>query len=409
MRICIFTHTFPRFTGDTAAPFMGNLAEALSDLGHKVVVLAPYDQQIKKSVKRKYELRTYRYIFPDNLHILGYSRTLKGDKSMSLGTYLLSPFLYLFGFLALLRLVRREKIDIVSSHWIIPNGFIASLLSKIMEVPFTTTIPGSDVYLGSRNFLFRVLILFAARNAKWVISDSQYYLQQLYDLGFRPEKTAVIRYGVNMNNFKPTEKDRDILKRLGLTKGTPTIVAVGRMVSKKGFVYLIEAMPKVLKSVPAAKLVLVGDGDERKNLEQRTKDLGVKKAVMFAGTISYDELSKYYNIGDVFVMPSIRDEEGNIDASPVAMMEAMACGTPVVATRFSGSSDLVEAGKTGYLAKEKDSAAIANSIVRLLSKKNRKQTQRNVRKIAVSNFSTRSVATRYIEIFKEVLTDTRRT
>lgn len=408
MRICIFTHTFPRFPGDTAAPFMGSLAEALVSLGHEVIVLTPFDQQISTE-KRPYRLVTYRYIFPESLHKLGYSRTLKGDKSMSLGAYVLSTFLYFFGLLALLRLVGRERPDVISSHWIIPNGFLAALVSKVSGVPFTTTIPGSDVYLAGKNPLFSWMAVFAAKNADWVISDSRHYLQQLYELGFKPKKDTVIRYGVNTKKFKPTGKDKGILKKLGLQVSTPAIVAVGRMVAKKGFVYLIEAIPKVLQKVPEAKLVLVGDGDERKKLEKRTRELEISDSVIFAGTISYDELAKYYNLADVFVMPSIRDEGGNIDASPVAMMEAMACGTPVVATRFSGSSDLVEAGKTGYLVKDKDSAAIADSIVRLLFKKNKKQTQRDVRKIAVRNFSTKSVATRYIEIFRKVSADIKTT
>lgn len=402
MRICIFTHTFPRFPADTAAPFMGSLAEATAKLGHEVFVLTPYDKKIK-NVKRPYELVSYRYIFPDSLSILGYSRTLKGDRGMSPLAYFLSPFLYFFAFIALFNLVRREKIDIVSSHWIIPNGFLAALVKKITGVPFTTTIPGSDVYLAGKNALFSWMAVFAARGANWVISDSQHYLEQLYELGFRPKRETVIRYGVNTKKFKPTSKNKVILKNLKLRQHTPTVVAVGRLVAKKGFVYLIEAMQEVLQKVPQAKLVLVGDGDERKRLEKRTRELEISDSVVFAGTIPYDQLSKYYNLADVFVMPSIRDESGNIDASPVAMMEAMSCGTPVVATKFSGSSDLIEAGKTGYLVKEKDSKAIARSVVELLALRGRQRTRQEIGSVAQQNFSTEAVARKYIEVFDRIL------
>lgn len=401
MRVCIFSHTFPRFPGDTAAPFMGNLAEALAKKGHKVFTLIPFDPQIKFKVKRPYKLKAYRYIFPDKWHKLGFSRTLQGDKNLKLETYILSPFLFLFGFLSLLNLVKKEKIECISAHWIIPNGFIASLVSKITGVPVTVTIPGSDIYLGGKNIFFRWMVGFAAKNANFVLSDSSSYIGQLNDLGFHPRHTAIIRYGVNAEKFKPTSKDKKIIKKLGLSADQPIIVAVGRLVAKKGFLYLIKAMPDVLKKIKNARLVIVGDGDQKVELVKEAVNLKVKDNVIFAGTISYDELSKYYNLGDICVMPSIKDEQGNIDASPVAMMEAMACGKPVVATKFSGSEDLVINGQTGFLVKEKNEKEISKAITSLLSKLSNdvKKLQKFVRKVAVDNFSTKSIAEKYSEIF----------
>lgn len=402
MKICIFTHTHPRFPGDTAAPFMGILSEALAKLGHQVYVLMPYDLQIKR-MKRPFKLVAYKYIFPKRLHTLGYSRTLQDDKSMGIFAYLLSPFLYFFGFLALLKLVHKEKIDVISSHWIIPNGFIAAIVSKLTGVAFTTTIPGSDVYMGGKNFFFRWMVGFAANSANYVLSDSNHYLKQLNDLGFFPQKKYVIRYGVDKNKFKPTRKDKTILKKLGLNQTAPVILAAGRMVAKKGFIYLIKAMPEVVKKIPKVKLVMIGDGDQRPILEREIAKLGVAGNVIFAGTISYAELAKYYNLADVFVMPSIRDEKGNIDASPVTMMEAMMCGTAVVATRFAGSDDVVAKGETGFLIKEKNSRQIAAGIIKLFAQGDLKVMKKKVRKVAEANFSSESVARKYLKVFKEII------
>lgn len=382
---------------------MDQLSKALSATGNKVYVLAPFDSQIKKNFRRTYKLITYRYIYPDSFHRLGYSRTLIGDKSLKLETYLLSPFMYFFGFFALLRTVRKYKIDIISSHWIVPNGFVASMASLVTGVPFTTTIPGSDVYMGTKNIFFRILVGIAAVRANYVLSDSSHYLKQLNSLGFFPKKTEVIRYGVNAKEFLPKKKDSQILKKLSINKSAPTVVAVGRMVAKKGYIYLIRSIPSVLRKVPKAKFILVGDGDERERLQSEVQKLKISKSVIFAGTISYSDLAKYYNLADVFVMPSIRDEKGNIDASPVAMMEAMACGSRVVATKFSGSDDLIIPGKTGYLVKEKDSKSIATSVIKLLLAKNRSLAKKQARKIAVDNFSVDNVARKYLQIFNNVL------
>lgn len=390
MKICIFTHTFPRFSGDTVAPFMGVLTDALAKLGHEVFVLTPFDEKIKAEEKGNYKLVTYKYIFPNRLHLLGYSKTLKGDRSMSVFGYILSPLLYFFGFLALFKLVRKEKIEVISSHWIIPNGFIASLVSKIIRVPFTVTIPGSDVYMGAKNFFFRWMVGVAAKNASYVVSDSSYYLQQLNNLGFYPDKTEIIRYGVDVDKFK-LQTQKHVY---------PIILVVGRMVAKKGFVYLVKAMPEILKKIPEAKLIMVGDGEERSILEKMAKKLGVYENIDFAGMVSYTDLPSYYQKADIFVMPSIKDESGNIDASPVSMMEAMVSGTPVITTRFGGSGDLIIEGKTGYLVKEKNPGEIAQKVIKLLGTGIQRSA---VRKVAVDNFSSEVIAGRYVDVFRSIL------
>lgn len=390
MKICILTHTIPRYYGDPSAPFMDVLANALSDLGHKVTVLAPYDSEIDLSYKRKYRLKTFKYIFLEALHLLGYSRTLKGDKSLGIIVYLLSPFFYFFGFLALLRLTKKEKFDTISAHWIIPNGFIAALVSVLTKTPFTVTIPGSDIYLGGKNFFFKWMVGFAARRAAFVISDSSHYLDELYKLGFKPDRDIVIRYGVDVAKLKSRSGDKI---------SEPVVIALGRMVAKKGFKYLVKAMPLILKKNPRVRFLMVGDGEQKAELESLSKKLEIEQKVIFAGRVLHTEVPKYLNMGDVFVAPSIKDEKGNIDASPVSMMEAMACGLPVVTTKFGGSNDLVISGKTGYLVPEKDAVSIAEAVIKLLAKRN-KDFKKDVRKIAIENFSSKKIAQKYTNCFE---------
>lgn len=398
MKICIFTHTFPRFPGDTPAPFMENLANSLVELGHKVFVLAPYDTKFSLIAKRKYKLVTYRYSLLDSLHVLGYSREFDSSKNLRVITYFLAPLLILFGFIALIKLIRREKIEIVSAHWIIPSGFMAALATLIARIPFTVTIPGSDIYLGGKNLLFRSMIAFAAKRAFFVLSDNSHYLNQLTDLGINPKRTSIIVYGADARKFTPMPKDKKILKKLGFKSNNQIILGVGRLVAKKGFIYLIRAMPSVFEKFPKARLIIVGDGEQKSSIKSEINILGISDKVFLVGTVSYDDLAKYYNLGNVFVMPSIRDEQGNIDASPVAMMEAMACGTPVVATKFSGSKKLIVEGKTGFLVQEKNSKSITRAIIKLLSI-NQASMKKRVRKMAIENFSTDSTARKYTEFF----------
>lgn len=402
MKICLVTHTMPRYNGDPSAPFIAELLDALTNLGHQVVVVAPFDAKIDLLKPRKYRLVTYKYIFPDSWHLLGYSRTMVGDKKLSMPAYFLSPLLFIFGFLKLLYVLRTQRIDVITAHWIIPNGFIAAIASKLTGIPLTITIPGSDVYLGSRNFILRFMIRLAAKLSQSVISDSQHYLEQLHALGVQPEREFVIRYGVDTQKFNIAPKDQLVLRGLGLNSSSSIILAVGRLVPKKGFHYLIQAMPEILRQKPDAKLVIIGDGDQKNVLQEQTKKLGLNSSVIFAGSIRYTDLSKYYNICDVFVMPSVRDESGNIDASPVAMMEAMLCGKPVVATKFAGSNDIVIDNTTGFLVKEGNSSEIANAVTRLMNYKQKKEMSKSVRKIAADEFSSKATAQKYLNIFRQI-------
>lgn len=404
MKICILTHTFPRFSGDIAAPFMGEFAKALVKAGSEVTVLAPFDKGIDEKPKRNFHLVTYKYIFPKTLHILGYSRTLSRDSTMNLLSYLLSPFLYFFGFFSLLRLVKKEEIDLISAHWILPNGFIAACVSKITKVPFTITIPGSDIYMSSKNIFFRWMAIFAARNASYIISDNHHYLEQLRNLGYEPTKAKIIPYGVGPDKFKLGVSNKNLLLRLGIQNKDRVILCVGRMVTKKGFMYMVKAMPEILrKNNNMVKLVFVGDGEERRNLEIITKRLSLNKDILFVGSKPHDELLEYYSLADVFVMPSVKDERGNIDASPVAMFEAMICGLPIVATNFSSDRDLIIDGKNGYLVKDRDSHSIAISVSRIISKKLDNKMKLSIREFALTNLSSSVISRKYINIFSEVL------
>jgi glycosyltransferase involved in cell wall biosynthesis len=400
MKVCILTHTFPRFYGDTAAPFMGELSEALAKLKHKVFVVLPYDNQINPSLKRNYKLMTYKYIFPKALHLLGYSRTLEDDQKMKFANILLSPFMILFACIKLIRLVKKENIDIISAHWVIPNGFVAALASQVTGVPFTVTIPGSDVYLGAKNALFRWMTGYAVKRAQKVISDSQFYLQQLNKLGFYPTDTQIIRYGVNSEKFTIEPKNRQLLDKFNIND-EKILLTVGRMVAKKGFGYLIEAMPDILAVYPKTKLLLVGDGDLKDQLIKKVKKYKIIKSVIFTGEVSYNELYKYYSLADIYIMPSIKDRKGNIDSSPVALMIAAMSGCPLVATKYAlGGQTIPE--KIGYVVKEKNSKEIVDKTISLLKKDINLKTKEAVRKYAINNYSVSQAARKYSLIFKKI-------
>lgn len=414
MKICILTHTFPRYSKDFAAPFMHGVANGIQSAGNEVFVLTPFVNGIKKKRKnQKYKLITYKYIFFDSLHKLGYSQTLKNDMGLKLEMLLLSPFMYFFGTIALIKLIRKEKINLVNAHWILPNGFMASVASLVTGVPVVSTLPGSDVYMAEKNVFFSFLAKFAARTSKAVTSNSPQLLKDLARISEKDKKKrrniqkkfSPIIYGVDPVKFKPLKKNRrKIRKEFCVKKNDTMVLGVGRLVAKKGFKYLIMAAPKVIRKSPNTIFVLVGEGDQRGELELLAKKLNVFDHFRFPGWVNYDDMVHYMNACEVFILPSVRDEEGNLDDQSVSVVEAMSCGLPIVTADFPGYKIVIKNNFNGFLVKAEKYEQIERVLIKLVtSKQLRDQMGKKSRDLILERFSWNEIGRQYTDLFRKLL------
>jgi phosphatidylinositol alpha-1,6-mannosyltransferase len=172
--------------------------------------------------------------------------------------------------------------------------------------------------------------------------------------------------GIDTEHFAPTDSS-ELTGELGLTD-KKVIVSVGRLVHRKGQDVLIEAMPHLLKEIPDAHLVLIGEGPYRGYLETRVKNLGIDSKVTFIGRITYVDLPRYICLGEVFVMPSRSRLAGlEVEGLGIVYLEASACGLPVIAGNSGGAPDAVVQGVTGLVVNGKDQQAVATSIATLLN------------------------------------------
>ncbi len=405
MKICILTHTFPRFPGDSAAPFMEGLASGLTFAGNEVFVLTPFSTDFQINIKRPYKLRTFKYIFPNKLHILGFSNTLKNDVRLKPLVYILAPLFFLFEIFNLFLLVKKEKIDIISAHWILPNGFLASFVSLLTGVPLVSTLPGSDVYIAQKNFLFKLCAHFASFISSAITSNSPQLLQDLENLGADRKKFSTIIYGVDPKKFHPDLKNGLVLrKKLGISDNKIIILGVGRLVAKKGFRYLIEAAPKILQKNKKVIFVIVGEGDQREELEGLIKKEELSEFFFLPGSVDYKHLKNFYNMADIFILPSVRDEKGNLDDQSVSVVEAMACGLPVVTTDFPGYRVVINNRKSGILIPEKNAQEIAYTLSQLISsKKMRESLGKNARSEVLNRFFWPAIGRQYSKLFEEII------
>ena len=171
--------------------------------------------------------------------------------------------------------------------------------------------------------------------------------------------------GIDTDHFSPQDA-RELRNELGLTE-KKVIVSVGRLVHRKGQDVLIEAMPAIIKDVPEAHILMIGEGPYRSYLENRVKALSLQERVTFIGRIQYADLPQYICAGDLFVMPSRSRLAGlEVEGLGIVYLEASACGLPVIAGNSGGAPDAVLDGETGLVVDGTKKADVAAAVVELL-------------------------------------------
>ncbi len=399
MRICMVASTYPRFDHDGAGRFNRSLAEALASLGHEVHVLIPHDPVIRP-YPTPVRIHVFRYVWPPHWGTMGYAKAMDSDRRLKRRAYvLIVPFL-LSGGLALWRLVRGYRCDLVHVHWVLPNGPMGLFVSLVSRLPLFVSLHGSDVFFARRNPLFAAIARRVLQHAQGVTACSPDLYEGAIALGASPETTHLIPWGADPAIFARPSGLPELRQRLGLEEGTAVIVALGRLVGKKGFDVLIRAMPHILRRHPYARCVIVGDGPEAPRLRALAAQLGVSEQVLLPGPVPWNQVPTYLHLGDLFVVPSVHDA-GNLDGLPTVVLEAMAAGRPVVASRVAGLPLVVAEGETGLLVPERDPVALADAVSHLLQHPDlRRRFGEAGRQRVLQELNWEAVARRFLALYQ---------
>jgi glycosyltransferase involved in cell wall biosynthesis len=227
-----------------------------------------------------------------------------------------------------------------------------------------------------------------------VIAISEHIREVLIDSGMQPEKISTIHSSIDLEKFFPRQKSSAILRQFGLSQQTEIVGMVARIHQSKGIDYLLEAIALTTAAGRDRKFLIVGKGREK--LTDRLKALNIEKHVIAPGF--REDIPDLLSIVDVFVMPTLREGLGT------AILEAMAMGKPIVATRVGGIPEAVQHGVNGILVAPADALALAAAINELLSKKERRLAMgQQSRKIAEAGFSRVRMITAVESIFRQVL------
>jgi glycosyltransferase involved in cell wall biosynthesis len=209
------------------------------------------------------------------------------------------------------------------------------------------------------------------RRAGAVTACSDDLSRRAVALGADPGRIETIPYGVDVERFRPNDALRVARRRdLAVAARTPLVVAAGRLVRKKGFEYLIDAIARL----PGVVLALAGEGTLDGELRHRARTAGIAERVRFLGNQPQDRVGELFAAADVVCVPSVRDDSGNVDGLPNVVLEALASGTVLVTTAAGGIAAVVENGVTGVIVAERQPDAIAAALERVLE--NREMARR---------------------------------
>ncbi len=252
-------------------------------------------------------------------------------------------------------LQRGERFDAIDAHYFYPDGVAAILLGRWFNLPVVITARGTDLNLIPKYTLPRKLIQWAAARAAGMITVCQALKEVLVELGVPEQRVTVLRNGVDLQQFQPPLERTALRERLKL-HGT-TLLSVGHLIKRKGHDRVIAA----LEQLPDTHLLIAGDGPEDANLRSLARTRGVATRVTFLGAIKHDQLRDYYGAADILVLASSREGWANV------LLEAMACGTPVVASNVWGTPEVVAVPEAGVLMHARTPTGLADAVKTLLA------------------------------------------
>jgi glycosyltransferase involved in cell wall biosynthesis len=288
------------------------------------------------------------------------------------------------------RCKRQWGYDLIDAHYFYPDGVAAAWLGRALDTPVVITARGTDVNLIPQHPLARRMIVRAAGGAAGIIAVSQALKDALMALGVPGDRVEVLRNGVDLEMFRPDDR-RSIRAGMGIS-GT-ALLSVGHLIDRKGHDLVIGA----LKYLPEYLLLLAGAGPEEQRLRSLAVRLGVQDRVRFLGSVPHENLRQIYNAADALVLASSREGWPNV------LLEAMACGTPVVASAVWGNPEVVSSPAAGVLMRERTPESLSQAVQALFDN----LPGRAATRAYAEKFSWNETSAGQIRLFEKILGERR--
>ena len=390
--VCMLTTSFPRFAGDLFGSFVFELARELVRQGLSVHVVAPHAHAVPRhEVLEGVQVTRFRYMLPTSWQRLAYGGGIPANLSRSWVARVQVPaFLFCFWW----HVVRQSGTSrLFHCHWTI-SALVGLVVGRRASIPVVLSVRGSDINVFARGYLGALARKICLR-VDGVIAVSHDLARKLERGGVAPDKIRVVGNGVH-SRFSPLDR-QTARRKLSLPSDAIVVLFVGLLVRSKGLSILLDAVEKLAD--PRLLCALVGEGPLREELGERAAQADFVSPILLCGRRSSEEVPVWMNAADIFVLPSLSEGRPNV------VLEAQACGVPVIATDVGGTPELIDHGVNGHLVAPGDAESLADALTRLIGDEDyRSRLGRAARdRVETGGHTWEKAAERTSQIYEEVM------
>jgi len=374
LKILMISNCFPSRLKPRHGVFVLRLSKELNKSGNNIIVLAPKIFAGEPFLERIDGIKVYRFMYPSGNKTLGQS---PGIPVFTMLIYMIS------GILSALRIVSKERPDIIHGHWIVPTGLIASITGLITGIPVVNTARGMDVRISNTlpiiDWLFKLAVKLSRVSV--VVSPAMRHKNELKDAEIIPSGVDEMFF-----NIKP-RRTKDLII---YTRSLEPIYDVET---------LIKSIPVIRDKAPGARFIIAGSGSQLGYLKDLAKKLGIRDSIDFLGEVENREIARLAQEASIFVSTA------RADGTSIALLEAMAAGLIPVVTDIDANRAWLEHDKDGFLFRPGDEYDLARNIVKALEKDLDMDILENKAREIKSIASWQTISERYIDIYKSIATN----
>lgn len=351
------------------------------------------------------------YDYSEN-HILAakYPKCIEFDKNSDLHTIrvgiptgssplhkIIKSFIYT---IKAIQLHLKNKYTVIHCGQVLSSGMTGWIIKKIFKIPYIIYVYGSETYrFGNNKYLMRMIKTFL-KEAEYIIPNSRFTMDEFLPLGIPEGKFKIITPGVDVDRFHPQSLEHELVEKYNLL-GKKVLLTVARLDERKGHDKVIEAIAAIQEN--NIVYLIVGKGREQQRLQNLAKEMKIESQVIFCGYVADDDLPKYYNLCDIFLLLNRQtsvDENliGDYEGFGIVFLEASACGKPVIAGNFGGIADAIDDKKSGFIIDGTDLKEIIKTIKHLFKNEDIcHQIGKYGRQRSVQNFTWESLSRKLIK------------
>lgn len=287
-------------------------------------------------------------------------------------------------------LCRKNKYEFINTHFAVPTGPLGVWIAKRHTIKNILSLLGGDIYDPTKRFSPHRWF-FLRKCVSWVLNNSDVIVAESGDIKnnafkyyqCKKECIRIIPLPYDKVDFSPIKRSE-----IGMNEGDTYLISVGRLVRRKGYDFLLD----VISELTEVKLLIVGEGPEKKNLEMIIDKLKLQDRVILLGNVSEELKFQYLSNSDIYVLSSVHEGFG------IVLQEAMQVGLPIVSTDFGGQVDLVRDGENAFLVKYGNKKMMVDAIRKLIGDKNTAEMMRVMNLKRIKEFESANVAEKYLEL-----------